>query len=42
MKYRRFGRSGLKVSEVVFGGGYVGGVLILADDNTRRRAEAFH
>jgi len=38
MKYRRFGRSGLKVSEVVFGGGYVGGVLILADDNTRRRA----
>jgi D-threo-aldose 1-dehydrogenase len=37
MKYRRFGRSGLKVSEVVFGGGYVGGVIILADDDTRRR-----
>ena len=37
MQYRRFGRSGLKVSEVVFGGGYVGGVIILADDDTRRR-----
>jgi len=37
MKYRRFGRTGLKVSQVVFGGGYVGGVIILADDDTRRR-----
>lgn len=37
MKYRRFGRSGLRVSQVVFGGGYVGGVVILADDDTRRR-----
>jgi len=37
MKYRRFGRSGLRVSEVVFGGGYVGGVIILADDDARRR-----
>ncbi len=38
MKYRRFGRTGLQVSEIVFGGGYVGGLLILADDDTRRRA----
>ena len=38
MKRRRFGRSGLQVSQVVFGGGYVGGILILADDDTRRRA----
>lgn len=38
MKYRRFGRTGLQVSEVVFGGGYVGGIVILADDDTRRRA----
>lgn len=38
MKYRRFGRTGLQVSEVVFGGGYVGGIVILADDDTKRRA----
>jgi len=38
MNYRRFGRSGLRVSEIVFGGGYVGGMVILADDDTRRRA----
>jgi D-threo-aldose 1-dehydrogenase len=38
MNYRRFGRTGLRVSEVVFGGGYVGGLMILADDDTRRRA----
>ncbi len=38
MNYRRFGRSGLRVSEIVFGGGYVGGIVILADDDTRRRA----
>ncbi len=38
MKYRRFGRTGMQVSEIVFGGGYVGGMLILADDETRRRA----
>ncbi|MDX1374583.1 MAG: aldo/keto reductase [Burkholderiales bacterium] len=37
MRYRRFGRTGLDVSEVVFGGGYVGGLLVLADDDTRRR-----
>ena len=38
MKTRRFGRTGLQVSELAFGGGYVGGILILADDETRRRA----
>jgi L-galactose dehydrogenase/L-glyceraldehyde 3-phosphate reductase len=38
MKTRRFGRTGLQVSELVFGGGYVGGILILADDDTRRKA----
>src|SRR6185503_10656764 len=37
MKYRRFGRTGLQVSEVVVGAGYVGGIVILADDDTRRR-----
>jgi len=37
MNYRRFGRTGLRVSEVVFGGGYVGGLMILADVDTRRR-----
>lgn len=40
MRKRRFGRTGLQVSELAFGGGYVGGLLILADDETRRRALA--
>ncbi len=35
MKYRKFGRTGLEVSELVFGGGKVGGVLIYADDGFR-------
>lgn len=38
MRTRRFGRSGLSVPEVVFGGGWVGGVLIHPDDDTRRAA----
>ncbi len=42
MKSRTFGRTGLRVSELVFGGGWVGGVLIHQDDatklNTLRRA----
>lgn len=38
MKYRRFGRTGLKVSELVLGGGWVGGILIHQDDATRREA----
>ena len=37
MRTRRFGRSGLQVSQVVFGAGYVGGIIVLADDETRRR-----
>lgn len=38
MKYRRFGRTGLEISELIFGGGIVGGMLVLADDDTRRAA----
>jgi D-threo-aldose 1-dehydrogenase len=38
MRYRAFGRSGLQVSELVFGGGFVGGILIHADDDTKLRA----
>jgi len=40
MKTRTFGRTGLQVSELVFGGGWVGGVLIHQDDETRRRVLA--
>ena len=36
MRYRTFGRTGLQVSELVFGGGWVGGVLIHQDDATKR------
>ncbi len=35
MRYRAFGSTGLKVSELVFGGGWVGGVLIHQDDETK-------
>jgi L-galactose dehydrogenase/L-glyceraldehyde 3-phosphate reductase len=38
MKHRTFGRSGIKVSEIIFGGGNVGGILILQDDATKREA----
>ena len=38
MRYRPFGRTGLEVSELVFGGGWVGGILIHQDDATRRQA----
>ncbi|MCH7743200.1 MAG: aldo/keto reductase [Proteobacteria bacterium] len=38
MKYRDFGTTGLKVSELVFGAGAVGGLLISQDDETRRKA----
>lgn len=38
MKRRILGRTGLNVSELVFGGGWVGGLLIDADDETRRTA----
>ena len=35
MRYRKFGRTGLQVSELVFGGGWVGGALIHQDDATK-------
>jgi L-galactose dehydrogenase/L-glyceraldehyde 3-phosphate reductase len=38
MNYRRFGKTGLQVSQLVFGGGFVGGLLIHQDDDTKRRA----
>jgi aryl-alcohol dehydrogenase-like predicted oxidoreductase len=38
MQRRKLGRTGLDISELVFGGGWVGGILIDADDDTRRRA----
>lgn len=38
MKYRPFGRSGIEVSEIILGGGNVGGILINQDDATKREA----
>src|SRR4029079_16785753 len=38
MKQRTFGRSGIQVSEIVFGAGAVGGILIHQDDATKREA----
>jgi D-threo-aldose 1-dehydrogenase len=38
MNYRKFGNTGLEVSELIFGAGAVGGLLINADDDTRREA----
>jgi len=38
MNKRPFGSTGIEVSELVFGGGMVGGLLIEADDETRRTA----
>ncbi len=38
MRYRPFGRTGLEVSELIFGGGWVGGILIHQDDATKRAA----
>jgi L-galactose dehydrogenase/L-glyceraldehyde 3-phosphate reductase len=38
MKYREFGRTGLEVSNLVFGGGAVGGILVHADDDTKLEA----
>jgi L-galactose dehydrogenase/L-glyceraldehyde 3-phosphate reductase len=38
MKQRDFGKTGLKVSEMIFGGGNVGGLLIRQDDDTKRKA----
>lgn len=38
MNYRDFGKTGIKVSQLVFGGGAVGGLIINQDDQTRRKA----
>jgi D-threo-aldose 1-dehydrogenase len=38
MRYRTFGRTGLEVSELVFGGGWVGGILIHQDATTKHAA----
>lgn len=38
MRYRPFGDTGLEISELAFGSGAVGGLLIRADDDTRREA----
>ena len=38
MQYRRLGRTGLEVSEIVFGAGWVGGVLIHHDADVGREA----
>src|SRR5690606_39608481 len=38
MRYRRFGRTGLEVSEIAFGGGVVGGILVDPDDERKLAA----
>ena len=38
MKYRTLGKTGIEVSEIVFGAGAVGGLLIRADPATRVEA----
>ena len=38
MDTRNFGATDINTSSVVFGGGFVGGILIDADDDTRRQA----
>jgi D-threo-aldose 1-dehydrogenase len=38
MRYRSFGQTGIDVSELVFGGGAVGGLLINQDDATKLEA----
>ncbi len=38
MKHRAFGSTGIEVSEIIFGAGAVGGVLIHKDDATKREA----
>lgn len=40
MRTRRLGRTGLAVSELAFGGGWVGGILVHAEEDTRRAALA--
>ena len=38
MKQSSLGRTGLQISELVFGGGFVGGILLHASDVVRRDA----
>ena len=38
MNYREFGNKGLKISEIVFGAGAVGGLIIRKDPDTRHQA----
>ena len=38
MNYREFGNKDFKISEVVFGAGAVGGLIIREDPETRQRA----
>ena len=38
MRYRPFGKTDLEISELVYGAGAVGGLLIREDDETRRKA----
>jgi aryl-alcohol dehydrogenase-like predicted oxidoreductase len=38
MKQRAFGRTGIQVSEIIFGAGGVGGIVINPDDATKREA----
>ncbi len=38
MNHRSFGNTGIKVSEIIFGAGAVGGILVHKDDATKREA----
>jgi len=38
LEYRKFGQTGLEVSNLIFGAGNVGGILIGKDDDTKRAA----
>ena len=38
MRHRAFGATGIQVSEIIFGGGAVGGIIIHKDDATKREA----
>ena len=38
MNYREFGNKGFKISEIVFGAGAVGGLIIRKDPDTRHQA----
>lgn len=38
MHHRSFGKTGIQVSEIIFGAGAVGGILVYKDDATKREA----